>query len=409
MDFSREKLQAFVEQTEGVSPPVFVGRDDVISDAALAARQVWNGPGAETHGTSKSTRLVEGAPGVGKSSILAELKRRSITEAATGPDAPRTLVVNSSELKESFTHVLDLLFETARLEQHEWIDLGRRLFRTARRSIQSLNVAAVGVGLKKHDLGGLVALKERHPPQKWARPVILAIDEAQNLLPDSNLPESTVLQGLHNGCGLPVTLVLAGLGDTQARATEIGLTRIPPDQRHNVGGLDQEHVRALMSGFGNHFGIDTIGHEDRLEELARPCDGWPRHLHIALKALGKELLTSDGDLGRVDWDGVNSEAERSRYRYYRSQRSREMEGAAGLTAAVMRDLGPGDRRGDVVDSIERHKESHPSSRWRLPKGMDAEDFLGHLIHQGALQEDGEDSFLCPIPSFRTHLIEAGRL
>ncbi len=45
----------------------------------------------------------------------------------------------------------------------------------------------------------------------------------------------------------------------------------------------------------------------------------------------------------------------------------------------------------------------------LPEGMSAKGFLQNLVHRGALQERSDGTFHCPIPSFRTYLVEAGGL
>ncbi|MCY4051984.1 MAG: hypothetical protein OXF60_10910 [Gammaproteobacteria bacterium] len=55
------------------------------------------------------------------------------------------------------------------------------------------------------------------PSNKWERPILLAIDEAQNLPADRNSPHWIFLRSLHDGeAGLPITLVLAGLGNTKS-------------------------------------------------------------------------------------------------------------------------------------------------------------------------------------------------
>jgi len=66
-DDQAKKLASFLKQTEGDPPPVFVGRTDVIDDIALAADQVWKDNCAVAHGSAKTTRIIQGAPGAGKS------------------------------------------------------------------------------------------------------------------------------------------------------------------------------------------------------------------------------------------------------------------------------------------------------------------------------------------------------
>ncbi|MCY4274772.1 MAG: hypothetical protein OXE41_05180 [Gammaproteobacteria bacterium] len=71
------------------------------------------------------------------------------------------------------------------------------------------------IGHKK--IEGIGALIRKMPSNKWERPILLAIDEAQNLPADRNSPHWIFLRSLHDGeAGLPITLVLAGLGNTKS-------------------------------------------------------------------------------------------------------------------------------------------------------------------------------------------------
>ncbi len=82
-----------------------------------------------------------------------------------------------------------------------------------------------------------------------------------------------------------------------------------------------------------------------------------------------------------------------------------MKDARGLTASVMRDLDVRLDRADILGLIRSHVSD--ATGHELPRSMSAHDFREHLVHQGALQERGDGSFRCPIPSFRNFLIEAG--
>ena len=62
----------------------------------------------------------------------------------------------------------------------------------------------------------------------------------------------------------------------------------------------------------------------------------------------------------------------------------------------------------ITNIIVRHHHESGSAEWMLPKNMDAEDFLNHLVHRGALYiDDDNDRVYSPIPSFRSYLIEVG--
>ena len=253
----------------------------------------------------------------------------------------------------------------------------------------------------------LPGLADRFPPQKWQAPVIVAVDEAQNFGGDLFSPHARFCQGLHDADErLPLTLVLAGLGDTADVAQKMDLVR--GLEIHEIGALGETEPNDLMTGFCRHFGMDPSGHEARLAALAKPCEGWPRHLHFAAQALGRAVLEADGDLGCVDWNRIEAEAAASRLRYYRSQRSLEMKDADVLTARVMQRVKEENmRRSTIQGLIEDCIEDRAGSR--LPEGMSADGFLQHLVHQGALQERSDGAFHCPMPSFRTHLVEAGEL
>jgi len=404
-DRQRAELEAFIGQTEGEPPPVFVGREEVLDDMRIAASQVWKGEGAEVHGASKATRVVQGAPGAGKSSALAEMLRRSLRN-----ETARVVVVGSDAVKESISSVLDLVYETSRILRSDWVERGREFLRLSRSQLQSVNIAGFGGSLVVRNFAGLQALIRHHPPRGWRHPVILAIDEAQSLTPGHIPPPAiNVLQGLHGGAaGLPITLVLAGLGDTVAVANNMGLTRIPSGQIHNIGRFRQSDIAALLVGFSEKFGIPLKHLPPAGTRLVDDCEGWPRHLHHVLRAVGKAALEADGDLGKVDWVAVSAYAADLRMGHYRQQFSPEMKAAVNLTAAVMQALDSTNTHSGILTLMETlHKTD--SMHYRFPaRDWDANRFFMHLVHKGALHEQEEDRFVCPIPSFRSHLLERGR-
>ncbi|MXX91112.1 MAG: ATP-binding protein [Boseongicola sp. SB0677_bin_26] len=368
------------------------------------------------------TRILQGAPGAGKSSILHELRERAVQAArkpsGNGVPVPRILVLNSG----SILGPEDILGPLSGI-----VLPGRDIGREARERVRVAASRLFGL-----EVDGAAGSKPDPEMQKWSvfrqwvgtwsqgaglpAPVVIAIDEAQRLKMDDLHPLSKLLQVVHDGeTELPLALVLAGLGNTAARAQGMGLTR--GLTIHPIASLSREEgkdeVTELVRGFCKHFGLDPSGQESRLRELAMPCEGWPRHLHLMLQGFGRSALAASGNLDRLDWERVNQEAAESRLSYYLRQTSPEMSRSKHLVASVMRRVsGPDDpgRGIDVVDllgAIEQSIEDSPGHR--LPEGMRAEDFLQHLTHQGALHESVDKSFRCPIPSFRTYLIEAGGL
>ncbi len=402
-------LREFTAAGEGSPPPVFVGREDIISDILAAAERAWR-PGRGRHGEPKMTRIVQGAPGSGKSSVLAELESRL---AGMESDAsPRLLTVSSEELETEagVADVLAAVAVSARTGQSEWLKLGRNALSRVRRGVDGVSVLGAGVTLRPSDMpdpAALAALEKTLPGGKWPRPVILAVDEAQNLPSDRHTPAGRLFRGIHGAAsGLPLTLVLAGLGDTPEMAGRMGLTR--GLTLHPVGGLSGAETEELMRGFCARFGIESAGAEDRLAALAAPCEGWPRHLHFALQAFGAAALEAGGAAARIGWDGVFAAAADSRRAYYRAQRDAAMERSGNLVGAVMFELDRNMSGAEIIGLIERRaSESRTEAGWSLPPGAGADSFFEHLVHQGALQKDETGSYNCPIPSFRSFLIDEG--
>ena len=402
-------LRDFVAASEGSPPPVFVGREDVITDILAAAERAWR-PGESRHGEPKITRIVLGAPGSGKSSVLAELQSRLLR--MENDAAPRLLTVSSTRMttEAGVSDVLAAIAAAAQTEKKGWRTIGRDVFARIRRDVDGISVAGTGVALRAKDMpdpAALAALEKTLPGEKWSRPVILAVDEAQRLMPDTLTPAGQLFCGIHDAdTGLPLTLVLAGLGDTPDRAEKMGLTR--GLTLHPLGGFSDAETGELVRGFCGRFGIETAGIGDRLAALAAPCEGWPRHLHFALQAFGSAALEAGGDVARVSWDGVFAAAAGSRRAYYRARQDADMEESGNLVGAVMLELDTHSSRKEIINLIERKAApGRTEVDWSLPPGADARSFLEHLVHRGALQRDETGRFRCPIPSFRGFLIDEG--
>ncbi len=384
-------------------PPAFVGRAEAIADIESAARLAWR-PGLG-HGMPGATRILQGAPGAGKSSILAELESRCLA-APLNKGMPRVLAVSSTRLAEDRSSVLASIAAVGRMPINEWANWATRLTGRLSASVGFAGMTVESARSNEEAPSHLFALAAATPPEAWDAPVIIAVDEAQNLPPDARSPHALLLQEIHNAeAGLPLTLVLAGLGDTLDRARELGLTR--GLRQHEAGQLAEDESQALMEGFCKRFGLRTSGCGMRLADLAAPAQGWPRHLHFALQALGEEALAEDGDLEKIDWNRAEARAAHSRLRYYRGQRTAAMEAGECLVGAVMSDLVEGMSRMEIIDLIATKASSRFGWGWALPSGYDPENFLQLLTHQGALQRRTDSSYYCPIPSFRNFLIQEG--
>ena len=409
-NLDRQGLRNFIGDGDKHSPPVFVGRQNVLADITYASNRAWHNRAV---GHPGETRVVQGAPGAGKTSILKRLEK-NLNGLKRSTGAPTVLCLNSSDLGRPGL-VIDTLAEMADKDAAAGLLAGSNTT-----DCVSGTLGGFGFGLAGQTETSRT--KSEPPPVMYAfdrwlaklpssrglrGPIIVAVDEIQNVKkPES--PAAELLQALHDGAaGRPITLVVAGLSDSENVLNRLGLTR--GLHIHRVGRFEGDECQKLMTGFCAHFGIE-IGHcRGKLDELTEPTEGWPRHLHWALIALARAALAKgiDGELDRItDWGELERESQLSRSDYYLRQQYGPMVDSAHLVSAVMQQLGNKQTRGSVKNAIEANV-GEPIT-WNLPHGMNVHQFYDHLVHRGALEERADGTVHCPIPSFRKFLIGKGR-
>ena len=408
-DLDRSGLHDFIKKSDKRLPPAFVGREDVLADIVGTADRAWE---ERDSGSRGETRIVQGAPGAGKTSVLLKLEE-DLNSKVPLAEAPRVLLLNSTDI--SFPSlVIETLAEMADNESATELLAGSNTTDTLTGSLGGLGFGLGGqteTSKTKSEPPPVMYAFDRWlaklPPGRGLRgPIIVAVDEIQNVKnPDSLAAE--FLRSLHDGKpGRPITLVMAGLSDSEQAARRLGMTR--GIHVHRIGCFNGDESMSLMTSFCDHFGIEIGSCLSRLGELAGPTDGWPRHLHWALVSLCKAVLVAevDGKLDRIEnWEKVKSDSNEARNRYYMSQRSNEMVDSSFLVGAVMKQLREDDTPFDVKQSIEANIGA--TIPWRLPDAMNVHQFYDHLIHQGAIEESKNGTVCCPIPSFRVFLIERG--
>ncbi|MCY4301975.1 MAG: hypothetical protein OXC68_09630 [Aestuariivita sp.] len=416
--FDREGLEAYLQQSEGEKPPVFKGRQDILAtlrDCGEKTRKFIQEPSHTNpqlllRGIPKTTQIVQGAPGAGKSSLLAKLQEDC--DDAGNEKAPRVIIVSSQSIVGSLPQVLKLVRVAGELSSSKWKEVLARIgFNLSANSLGDISAAVSWNGADMEIPSTLDRLAEESPGQKWMSPVILAVDESQRFKGGEDTPHAQFLQSIHDASsGLPLTLVLAGLSDTKDIAIDMGLTR--GLTTHNIHCLNKAECAELMVEFCQKFKVDVAGYEPLLQELARPTEGWPRHLHFTFRALAKELVQVNGVVGDVNWTHVGTISARGRVAYYQHQQSPILRALKPLIGEVMQDLKKGGSSTDIIDCID-HYLTRDMCKYLPPKKRGiAFEFLPYeiykeMIHQGAIQEYEPDQFFSPIPSFRGHLIKEG--
>ena len=394
-------LRAFAFEDDRLPPPAFVGRRDVIADVERAVAEAAAG-GAAVRGR---TRLVFGAPGAGKTSLLDELARRWRARAAGGDaSAPAPVDCEPGELASpvAFTEaVLSALapgssFDAAEATTTEggggvpgFVRLG--VSRTT--SIPSL-IDSVRAGRTPW-----AAIREAAAPEHLARPVVLLVDEAQNMPGDPGGDGRTrLLTELHGGRhGLPILAVLGGLGSAKQVMARRGISRFARGAVHSLplltGAESAEAVERFLARHRIAGGEEARARWRR--HLAEACGGWPQHLHDYLCGAARALADAGGDLERADLGAALAAGDDWRREYYDAR----LEGVEADLPAVADVVG---RIPEPGAAIQRVVEWCREATGTAAAGN---DLHARMIHDGVLQEMPGGLVACPIPSFRRYILE----
>ncbi|MCY4591375.1 MAG: AAA family ATPase [Alphaproteobacteria bacterium] len=392
-----EGLETFSESVDRQLTPFFVGRHDEISNILSQLYQTFErhkaGRRAPAAGT---TRLIQGAPGAGKSALLYQLGE--MWEAAGGA-APRAVMLGTADL----TAPAKL---AARILQQVSQEDAVRLRRTATAGGGGgLRVMGLTISLNRSGTTGPEDAWDLLRAIEWPSPVCLMVDEIQTM---SETQFNTLLDfhtGVHD---LPIVPVFAGLANARDVLARNGFSRLGQGAVHTLGCLDQDDAAHSVELFLDHFGVDRSGaQEDWPVRIAEMSDGWPMHLHNTMRALAGALTPAGGRLAGVDAEVVEERAAAMRWDTYANLQSRELETARSLVSAVLKSVpAEGARKAEVVNRIEQLARPAPAA-WRIPAGMSSDDFLDLMVHRGVLQPSPARRLVCPIPSFRRFLIEEG--
>ena len=419
-----EGLANYIRTKDRSAPPYFAGRKRLLSGIEDACMDVWHRHENRCAQPEGSTWMIYGAPGAGKSSVLKYLRYTwqqgaYMTLDAAGREragpTPAMLYCDSVDLyslEEFYENLVDFV------THGQTKDLFATLSETMRVSGGgSAGIFKGGIEHEKtkhHDAvrASMSAVAKALPHSEWNRPVVIAIDEAQNFEGDRNSPAGRFLRAFHeNQVNLPVIVLLAGLSDTKVRLRELGLSRLSKNNIYSLNGLNSAEVAELKAGFCAHFEVDLGRHSDEFDALLHRTDGWAAHLQNCLQAFSEVYLEAQCRIEAVDFARVEQLSLAVRMEYYHARMSDAMKVSVGLLGMLMTQLTGSERLGQVLGMIRRIADQNadsPDLIMQIPYGMTIGDYYNDLIHSGALQERNDGKVVCPIPSFRQFLIELSR-
>ncbi len=405
-----EGLYEFSELQERDEAVFFTGRATYITHIQQACADVVKKRQTKRLITS-ATRLFYGAPGAGKTSFLSEIQKRA-RRGDFGTPTPHVVSANHAQLNQEKELVLTI-------SQHLKTDGAFRKI--------TQEQAGTGATILNILSGSLQITQTLHPPEatfgqlmalyqalKHQPPILLCVDEIQNIEPEANLMLSLLHQGNH---GLPIIPVYAGLGNSLNLLMNHGISRPVGRYVHSVGALSKDEAQECVQTMLEAFNVDCTDAEDNWPELLAQCsDCWPQHLHNGMRALAEELIRPDvnGVLRHASRTSVSNRESAFRNQAYSWRISDMISEHRTLVGHIMHQITTSSpTRSDAIQIIDN---IHTHTIHKIPPEMTATSLLNHLIHRGLLQEfnqrDSADFSLegiikCPIPSLANYVMRFG--
>ena len=331
-----------------------------------------------TQAKSGTTFLIHGAPGAGKTALLAECEKQARNSEWGVVEIGVDSLWDPHELREDlgWGRKSEITEKSTQIGMEGVL---KREVRTSRPRRTVLNILRDGKD-----------------------PLLLKLDEA-HVLGDKDVPPSEykattikVLDFIHNGkLKRPVILLAAGLGTTLNSFQSFGIARYSKKCRVELGALSMEAERAVIQDWlkkdGGAKGDPTVW----IDAIAKETHGWPHHILSYVEPAAGQLKADDGTMTTDGLSTVLEAGRSARLAYYkeRSYGFPEEERQSLIKAFSDASIGESMTRSEIVFSLTQ--DFGPDK---------AQELFYQALDKGLLDEhDGR--YVIPIPSMHTWLKE----
>lgn len=405
----RETLDIFGNNvSERHYPMHFVGRDATLESLSKSIRyftqEMVSGP---------QTRVITGAPGAGKTSLLTRLAED------TRGDPVTSIVVDGAELDTPVAFVEAFMSGISEMpfsmsEAHKsTAEGGLNTVVTAKATTGTDGASATQRLLDGESvwrvIQDLLGVEIEHG---YRKNLVLMVDEAQSI--DTSKGTNMIVRALQRGesatGSFRILPIFAGLLNLENVLEEVGISRAAfAAERLGVLSRDEcaEAIEHLLTS--DDMGLATIFSEaDRLEiteVLTAASEGWPRHLHCYLSALASQIAADfkkPAPPPKLDLDAVLDAGHLARIEY-----NKKRIDAAKLSDFVLdalESLAARRRDGQGLTFLEIHESCEHFAGETIDKKELRETEINQAVRAGVLQREiGERVYTFPIPSLRTHI------
>ncbi len=396
----RTALEEFMEDRDRGRAAIFVGRQTELDHVRACVRRLLRRQNELAPGVDLTT-VIQGAPGAGKSALLA----RIADEWPVGREgSPVAVSLDPGVLKLPMAGCLQAI----RAKVAPVPGMGQRLGTFVQSiSLGVPGLAQVEMGVESGEEPGL-------PPV----PVILLFDEIQTVLkgPHSDLSRAHLIDNLrllHTGeHGAPLFPVYGGLANSGDLLRASGLTRLAMESERTLARLSADEVDELMTRFvDEHLSSARLGPliwAPWGRALQHDSQGWPMHCRHFLIALAEAIRAQDWRPGMVDLESVRRRAQGLRFGYYEQRMQGALRGRYGLISTVLDEMETSSSMPEhvIVAALARAHQACPPEEvglGALPDGLTGQQTFEAMRHAGVVQKADEFGYACPIPSLSSHL------
>ena len=392
-------LQDFIDDNDRLAPLLFVGRTREIDRTSRIVERVRAGS------REGCTQVITAAPGAGKTALLRELARqlgnkKNVQVVQLNPEDfnDRALAVQNflKQADDQAAREASAVRTETKGEQKQVSSGLSGVVQLHGGTQSSRSVQRSGKPVSFSDAFNLIQNKDKL--------VVVLVDEAQYWGADTNDGTSSLLSEAHqNKANLPLLIVAAGLGDTRERLRRRGVSKLATDPNPLVlGPLCDDDMCKVVEAFFDRFHIqgDPRLRAEWTQAIIERTNGWPRHLTNALRGAAQVLVEGDGDLEQSSLSDACDHGAAFRQQYYFDQVTPLLETPQLLSAVftAMPD-GTGASRFALKTAIDKAYEAYPSLADEMGRG----EVVTKLLHQGLIQDYGQDRYDCPIPSMRDYV------